>query len=94
MKQDNITQTIIIKRRNGKYSVKGDGDAYLFDLAYGAFRRGEMKRTWWQNVRRFFKILHKVLNECIEESIEIAFGTDTDDIAYSNPIFGLPEEHF
>ena len=39
MKQDNITQTIIIKRKGGVYSIKGNGDAYLLDLAVGAFKR-------------------------------------------------------
>lgn len=51
------TQKIIIKRKGGVYSIKGNGDAYLLDLAAGAFKRGEMKMTFGQKLRRF---LHRL----------------------------------
>ena len=85
------TQKIIIKRKGGVYSIKGNGDAYLMELANGAFRRGEMKPTFWQNVKRFFRCLSKAINEEIAECRQIAHSTDTP--AAEVPFIGLLEEH-
>ena len=87
-----MKQKIIITRKDGYYSIKGNGDAYLLELANGAFRRGEMKRTFWQNVTRFFRILGRCLTEWFDECAAIAFGTEED--AEDVPVIGLlPEEH-
>ena len=85
------TQKIIIKRKGGVYSIKGNGDAYLMELANGAFRRGEMKPTFWQNVKRFFRCLSRAINEEIAECRQIAHSTDTP--AAEVPFIGLLEEH-
>nr|WP_316626409.1 hypothetical protein [uncultured Ruminococcus sp.] len=84
------TQKIIIKRKGGVYSIKGNGDAYLMELANGAFRRGEMKPTFWQNVKRFFRCLSRAINEEIAECRQIARSTDTP--AAEVPFIGLLEE--
>ena len=83
------TQKIIIKRKGGVYSIKGNGDAYLMELANGAFRRGEMKPTFWQNVKRFFRCLSRAINEEIAECRQIARSTDTP--AAEVPFIGLLE---
>ena len=85
------TQKIIIKRKGGVYSIKGNGDAYLMELANGAFRRGEMKPTFWQNVKRFFRCLSRAINEEIAECRQIARSTDTP--AAEVPFIGLIGEH-
>ncbi len=85
------TQKIIIKRKGGVYSIKGNGDAYLMELANGAFRRGEMKPTFWQNVKRFFRCLSRAINEEIAECRQIARSTDTPAAEYTTPIAGLLE---
>ena len=84
------TQKIIIKRKGGVYSIKGNGDAYLMELANGAFRRGEMKPTFWQNVKRFFRCLSRAINEEIAECRQIARSTDTP--AAEVPFIGLLED--
>ena len=85
------TQKIIIKRKGGAYSIKGNGDAYLMELANGAFKRGEMKPTFWQNVKRFFRCLSRAINEEIAECRQIAHSTDTPAAEYTTPIAGLLE---
>ena len=84
------TQKIIIKRKGGVYSIKGNGDAYLMELANGAFKRGEMKPTFWQNVKRFFRCLSRAINEEIAECRQIAHSTDTP--AAEVPFIGLLED--
>ena len=85
------TQKIIIKRKGGVYSIKGNGDEYLMELANGAFHRGEMKPTFWQNVKRFFRCLSRAINEEIAECRQIARSTDTPAAEYTTPIAGLLE---
>ena len=50
-------QKIIITRRKGKYDIKGNGDRYLFELAKGAYERGEMQPTLTMKIKRF---LHRL----------------------------------
>lgn len=66
------TQKIIIKRKNGHYTVKGNGDRYLWQLARGAMERGEMQPTFTQKVRRFFCRLGWTVNAQIDKTITIA----------------------
>ena len=54
-----MTQKIIIIRKRGTYKIRGNGDEYLMELTNGAFHRGEMKPTFWQNVKRFFSLPFK-----------------------------------
>ena len=84
------TQKIIIKRKGGVYSIKGNGDAYLLDLAVGAFKRGEMKMTFGQKLRRFVKRAVLTFNAKMDEAAQIALGTDVP--ASKVPFIGL-EEH-
>ena len=89
MKQKIVRQKIIITRKDGVYTIKGNGDAYLLELANGAFHRGEMKPTFWQNVKRFFRCLSRAINEEIAECRQIARSTDTP--AAEVPFIGLLE---
>jgi len=50
-------QKIIITRKNGTYSIKGNGDRYLFELAKGAYERGEMQPTRTMKIKRFLRRL-------------------------------------
>ena len=86
-----MTQKIIIIRKRGTYKIRGNGDEYLMELANGAFHRGEMKPTFWQNVKRFFRCLSRAINEEIAECRQIARSTDTPAAEYTNPIVGLLE---
>lgn len=70
------TQKIIIKRKGGVYSIKGNGDAYLLDLATGAFKRGEMKMTFGQKLRRFLHRFRLTADHWFDEAAQIALGTD------------------
>jgi hypothetical protein len=71
-----MNQKIIITRKGGTFSIKGNGDAYLLELANGAFKRGEMKPTFWQKLRRFFYRLNKRVDAKCEEYSRIAFTPD------------------
>lgn len=51
------TQKIIIVRKKGKYTIKGNGDHYLFQLAKGAYERGEMQPTCPMKIKRFLRRL-------------------------------------
>lgn len=84
------TQKIIIKRKGGVYSIKGNGDEYLMELANGAFHRGEMKPTFWQKLRRFFYRLNKHADAWLEGCAAIALGSD--EAAEEIGFIGL-EEH-
>ena len=84
------TQKIIIKRKGGVYSIKGNGDAYLLDLAVGAFKRGEMKMTFGQKLRRFLHRSRLTANHWFDEVAQIALGADVP--ASEMPFIGL-EEH-
>ena len=84
------TQKIIIKRKGGVYSIKGNGDEYLMELANGAFHRGEMKPTFWQNVKRFFRCLSRAINEEIAECRQIAYSADVP--AAESPYIGMLED--
>lgn len=83
------TQKIIIKRKGGVYSIKGNGDAYLLDLAVGAFKRGEMKMTFGQKLRRFFRRAALTFNAKMDEAAAIAYGADVP--AAEVPYIGLLE---
>ena len=85
------TQKIIIKRKGGVYSIKGNGDAYLLDLAVGAFKRGEMKMTFGQKLRRFIRRFAKTADAWIDGCAQIALGTN--EAAEDVPTIGLLEEH-
>lgn len=84
------TQKIIIKRKGGVYSIKGNGDAYLLDLATGAFRRGEMEMTFGQKLRRFLHRFRLTANHWFDEAAQIALGTEVS--ASDVPVIGLLEE--
>ena len=91
MRKKRPNQKIIIIRKGGRFIIKGNGDEYLMDVANGAFRRGEMKPTFWQNVKRFFRCLSRAINEEIAECRQIARSTDTPAAEYTTPIAGLLE---
>ena len=84
------TQKIIIKRKGGVYSIKGNGDAYLLDLAVGAFKRGEMKMTFDYKLRRFIRRFAKTANHWFDEAAQIALGADV--TASEIEYIGLLEE--
>lgn len=50
-------QKIIITRKNGTYTIKGNGDRYLFELAKGAYERGEMQPMRTMKIKRFLRRL-------------------------------------
>ena len=79
------TQKIIITRKNGYYTVKGNGDRYLWQLAGGAMERGEMEPTFTQKLRRFFRRLWQTVNAQIDKTITVAMipeATTAGDVPY------------
>lgn len=84
-----MNQKIIIKRKNGKYTIKGNGDEYLLDLGVGAFRRGEMKPTFRHQLKRFFKRIWWTYLHVVDSA---AFNVVGSESAIEIPYIGL-EEH-
>ena len=85
-----MNQKIIITRKGGTFSIKGNGDAYLMELANGAFKRGEMELTFSYKLRRFIRRFAKTADAWIDGCAKIALGTD--EAAEDVPTIGLLEE--
>ena len=68
-------QKIIITRRNGTYSIKGNGDRYLFELAKGAYERGEMQPTRTMKIKRFLRRLWLTYRHRINVMCDAIVGT-------------------
>ena len=90
MRKKRPNQKIIIIRKGGRFIIKGNGGEYLMELANGAFHRGEMKPTFWQNVKRFFRCLSRAINEEIAECRQIAHSADVP--AAEIPYIGMLED--
>lgn len=85
-----MSQIIKIKRKNGKYVVKGNGDQYLWELANGAMKRGEMQPTFTMKLRRFFRRLRTELSYRIDELCSYIVGSQK---AAELPYIGIEEHH-
>lgn len=68
-------QKIIITRKNGTYSIKGNGDRYLFELAKGAYERGEMQPTFTMKIKRFLRRLWLTYRHRINVMCDAIVGT-------------------
>ena len=68
-------QKIIITRKNGKYTIKGNGDRYLFELAKGAYERGEMQPTRTMKIKRFLRRLWLTYRHRINVMCDAIVGT-------------------
>ena len=68
-------QKIIITRRKGKYTIKGNGDRYLFELAKGAYERGEMQPTRTMKIKRFLRRLWLTYLHRIDVMCDTIVGT-------------------
>ena len=68
-------QKIIITRRKGKYDIKGNGDRYLFELAKGAYERGEMQPTRTMKIKRFLRRLWLTYLHRIDVMCDAIVGT-------------------